>query len=119
TVHGEARTIAGDGAQFSDAFAPYQGHVYVVTLGAAPPPPPPPAAGLAVAFVTPDEGAGVTGTVTVDVAASGGTGGVTLDVAVDGTPLASNAVDSAVMRYELDTTGLADGPHTLTATVTD
>jgi hypothetical protein len=84
--------------------------VNVSNAGApAPPPPPPP---LAVTFTSPAAGATVSNTVTVGMSASGGSG-YTYRLAIDGGQVSTAA------SYSWNTTSVANGAHTLTATVTD
>ncbi|HEV8583703.1 MAG TPA: Ig-like domain-containing protein, partial [Methylomirabilota bacterium] len=73
---------------------------------------PPP---LTASFTAPAAGATVSGTVTVTMAASGGTAPYTYTLTVDGTQVAS----SGSTTYSWNTTGVADGSHTLGLTVTD
>ena len=67
---------------------------------------------LTIGFSSPAAGATVSGTVTVAVTASGGTG-LSYRLFVDGTQVAT------APSFSWNTTGVANGGHTLTATVTD
>jgi hypothetical protein len=83
-----------------------------ITIANGPPPPPPP---LAASFTSPADGATVSGTVTVGMAASGGTTPYTYTLTLDGAQVASGASAS----HAWDTTAVADGGHSLALTVTD
>jgi hypothetical protein len=67
---------------------------------------------LTVGFTSPAAGATVSGTVTVGLTAAGGSG-LTYRLAVDGVQVATSAA------YSWNTAGVANGSHTLTATVAD
>ena len=71
--------------------------------------------GLSVAITAPANGATVSGTVTVSMAASGGSGGYTYRLAVDG----ATAFTGTTPSFAWNTSGMAGGSHTLAATVTD
>lgn len=121
TVNAESRTLAPAGRSFTDSFGPYQAHVYVLgtggtggsgggTGGGGTPGAP------TVGFVNPAAGSTVSGSVTVTLAASGGTGsGYTYRLAVDG----ANVYTGANTTFSWNTTNVANGSRTLTATVTD
>ena len=118
TVNAENRTLSVSGRSFTDSFAPYQAHVYVLGTagtgggGGTPGGPGAPA----VSFVNPLAGGSVSGTTTVTLAGSGGTGsGYTYRLAVDGTSVytGTNAT------FGWNTTNVTNGSHTLTASVTD
>jgi Big-like domain-containing protein len=70
---------------------------------------------LAAMFVAPLNGTTVSGTVTVTMQASGGTAPYTYTLALDGVTLVSGASSS----YAWNTTGVANGAHTLSVTVRD
>jgi hypothetical protein len=106
------QTFALSGASWSDTFGPYQARIYVVTgAGAAPPPSP---TALSLAFTNPASGATVSGTTTVTMAATGGSG-YTFAAQLDGSAVYSGTNPS----FSWNTTAVANGAHTLTATVTD
>jgi hypothetical protein len=71
---------------------------------------------LTAAITAPAAGSTVTGTVDVTMSASGGTSPYRYTLAVDSTQLVANAASGTV---SWNTTGVANGAHTLTATVTD
>src|SRR5438093_518215 len=71
--------------------------------------------GLSVAITAPANGATVSGTVTVSMAASGGSGGYTYRLAVDG----ATAFTGTTPSFAWNTSGVAAGTHTLAATLTD
>lgn len=78
-------------------------------------PPPAPAPALAVSFGAPGSGATVSGTTNVSLAASGGSGsGYVYGLKIDGA-----AVTLSGASFSWNTTGVANGTHTLTASVTD
>ena len=108
TVNTERRALVPAGASFTDTFAPYQAHVYVVHSGAVSP--------LTAAFTSPAANATVSGSVPVTVTATGGSSpGYVYTIAVDGNPISTGAGSTVTWN----TTTVADGPHTLTVTVTD
>ncbi|MGH6691093.1 MAG: Ig-like domain-containing protein, partial [Gammaproteobacteria bacterium] len=121
TVSAENRTLAPSGNSFTDSFAPYQAHVYVLDTagsggsGSGGTTNPPPGGGsLTVAFANPQDGATVSGTATTTMSADGGSG-YTFRLAVDGTTVYTGANNS----FSWNTSAVANGSHTLTATVTD
>jgi PKD repeat protein len=66
------------------------------------------------------DGATVSGTTTVGMAASNAAAGsVTYVLKLDGTTISTQTVASATATYAWNTTGAANGSHTLTLTVTD
>src|SRR2546426_394120 len=71
--------------------------------------------GLSVAITAPANGATVSGTVTVSMAASGGSGGYTYRLAVEGATVFTGTTSS----FAWNTSGVAARAHTLAATVTD
>jgi hypothetical protein len=80
------------------------------------PAPPAPAGRPTVTILSPAPAATVSGTVTVSMSASGGSGGgYVFRLSVDGTAIYAGAGGST----SWNTTGLGNGVHTLTATVTD
>jgi hypothetical protein len=138
TVNAENRTLSASGTSFTDSFGPYQAHVYVLGTGGSGgtssgtssggtstggststgggTTTPPPAGAPTVTFANPAAGATVSNTTTVTIAASGGTGtGYTYRLAVDGT----NIYTGTNGTISWNTTNVANGSHTLTATVTD
>jgi len=72
-------------------------------------------AALSASITAPASGATVSGTVTVTASASGGTSPYSYAFSVDGTQVASGASAS----YAWNSTGVANGAHTLAVTVTD
>jgi hypothetical protein len=83
-----------------------------VSNSAAPP--------LIASIPSPAEGATVTGTTTVSMSASGASGSpTTFSLAVDGTTVSTQSVAGSTASYAWNTAGVANGPHTLTLTVTD
>jgi hypothetical protein len=118
----EARTVPvnADGRSFTDTWGgshstrqgqSRQAHIYRITAGGPPPPGP-----ITLSFTNPANGATVGGTITVSLAASGGTGTFTAyTVKADGTTIFSGASSA----FSWNTTSVANGAHTLTATVTD
>jgi hypothetical protein len=114
TVNGENRAVAASGATFSDTFAPYAAHVYVVD-NAYP--------SLAAAIAAPAEGTSVTSTVSIDATSTGGRPGPrTFTAAVAGpTSVApmTRTVNGTGTSFAWDTSGLANGAYTLTLTVSD
>ena len=80
-------------------------------LSSAPPAPP------TVSFSAPTSGATLFGTTPVQVSASASAGVANVTLAVDGT--LSNTLTAAPWTFNLDTTRLANGTHTLSATVYD
>ena len=104
TVHAEGRTVAPSGASFTDAFGPWQAHVYVIDT----------ALPLALRVVAPAAGQVLKGTVTVALEATGGAG-YRFDTSVDGTGIGSGTAATVAWN----TTNVADGAHVVAATVTD
>jgi hypothetical protein len=80
-----------------------------ITVNNAGAPTPPP---LALTFTSPGAGATVSNTVSVGLSATGGSG-YTYRLSIDGVQVATAA------SYTWNTTSVANGSHTLTATVTD
>jgi hypothetical protein len=119
TVNAENRALAASGNGFTDTFGPYAAHVYLIgnggTGGTPAPPPPSTPSNPTVAFTAPAPNATVGNTATVTLAASGGSGsGYTYTLKVDGA-----AITGTGPTFSWDTTKVANGAHTLTATVTD
>ena len=129
TVNAEGRTLAASGAGFTDSFGPFQAHVYVLGTGGSggtgstggtdrgdsDGPAPRPGA-PSVTFANPSAGASVSGTTTVTVAGSGGSGsGYTYRVHVGGATVYTGSNGT----FSWNTTNVANGTQTLTATVTD
>jgi hypothetical protein len=119
TEHRDGRRFPVSGSSWSDTFGPYDSRIYVIANGgpgggSGTPPPPPPAGSLGLAFVNPPAGATVSGTTTVTLTASGGSG-YTYRLAVDGTQVYVGTNPS----FAWNTTTVANGSHTLAATVTD
>jgi hypothetical protein len=116
TANAENRTVTASGSAFTDTFSPYQAHVYVIGTGGTgggggnsggP-------GGLTIGFANPTAGATVSGATTVTMTASGGSD-YTYNLAVDGTPVYTGANNG----FSWNTATVANGPHTLTATVRD
>jgi hypothetical protein len=108
SVNTENRALTAAGSTFTDTFAPYQAHVYVIYGGTGSP--------LTAAITAPTAGATVYGSVPIAASASGGAGsGYAYTIAVDGVTLATGSSPSVAW----DTRTVVDGPHTLTVTVTD
>jgi hypothetical protein len=115
TVNGEGRTLATAGNSFTDTFGPFQAHVYVLGSGGSTTPPPDPIPDpLGVTFANPANGATLSGTATVTMAATGGTG-YTYRVAANGQDVYTGTNAS----FSLNTANLANGSVTLSGTVTD
>jgi hypothetical protein len=121
TVNAENRTLGASGNAFTDAFGPYQAHVYVLGTGGSGGSgggggTPPPVGAPTASFTNPGAGASVSGMTTVTVTGSGGTGnGYAYQVNVDG----ANVYTGTNGTFGWNTTNVANGAHTLTATVTD
>ena len=112
TVNAESRTLSASGSSFSDTFAPFAAHVYLIGSDGTPTPTP---SNPTLSFTAPAANTTVSGPTTVTLAASGGSGsGYTYSLKVDGT-----AIAGAGPSYSWDTKTVTDGSHTLTATVTD
>ena len=103
-VNAQGRTLSLSGSQFTDRFEAHEAHVYVIEEPS-----------LTVAFAAPADGASVQGTVTVTAVATGGASGFVYTLSSDGAPIAGAGTGSAAW----DTWALANGPHTLAASVTD
>jgi hypothetical protein len=102
----DGRTLPVSGATWTDTFGPYEARIYRVS----------PRAQLTVGFTNPENGATVSGSTTVTMAASGGTGtGYGYRVAVDEAAVYSGTNAT----FSWNTTTTPSGPRTLTATVTD
>ncbi len=135
-LHLEHRAGVGDGQcrepdarpppgnSFTDSFGPYQAHVYVLGNGGASVPgggasgpgiPNSGAGAPTVAFVNPAEGATVSQTGTVTLAAAGGTGNYTYILAVNGTGVYTGTNPT----FSWNTKNFPNGPQQLTATVKD
>jgi hypothetical protein len=114
-VLGENRTITPNGASWTDDFGGSSslnmggkriGHIYKIT----------PAGGMSLVFTNPSNGATVSGTVNVCLAASGGSGTYTnYTVKLDGTTIYSGTNPC----FSWNTAGVSSGLHTLASTVTD
>jgi hypothetical protein len=77
-------------------------------------------AALTAAFTSPPEGATVSGTVAVGMAASGATGtSNTFTLTIDGTSVFSTTTAATTATYSWNTSLSGDGPHTLALTVRD
>jgi hypothetical protein len=117
-VNAEGRSLPVSGSTFSDTFGPYQAHVYVVgnggTAGGGGSGGTDPAGPLTVGFTNPPAGATVGGTTTVTMTAVGGSGYV-YNLAVGN----ANVYTGANNSFSWNTSMVADGSHTLTATVRD
>ncbi len=115
TVNAEGRTLAASGNNFTDTFGPSAAHVYVIGNGGGGGTPPPTPGNPTAAFTVPAPNATLSAVATVTVAASGGSGsGYSYTLKVDGT-----TVPGTGPTYSWDTKTIANGAHTLTATVTD
>jgi hypothetical protein len=95
--------------------APDYADIYSISVGAGATTPPPVTANPTLAFTNPASGATVSGTRTVTLAATGGAGGYTYSLAADGVTIYTGTNNT----MSWNTTGATDGPHALTATVTD
>lgn len=110
TVNAEGRTITPSGNSFTDSFGPNQAHVYVIQNPGSGGPGAP-----TLVFTNPANGATVSGTVPVSLAASGGTPPYTnYRVTANGTQIHSGPASS----FNWNTSG-ASGTYTLVGTVTD
>jgi len=108
TVNAEGRIIAPSGTTFTDAFGPYQAHVYVLGNVTGTP--------LTVSFTTPAANTTASATVPVTVSASGGSGsGYTYTIVADGGTISSGNSSSVLW----DTKTVANGPRALMVTVRD
>jgi hypothetical protein len=87
-----------------------------ITVSNAGSPPPPPPAALAAAVSAPASGSTVSGTVSVTISAQGGAPPYRYSVSAGGTPLASGSTSNTATW---DTTSIANGSQTVTATVVD
>src|SRR5438552_531104 len=117
TVNAENRTLTASGSSFTDSFGPYAAHVYVIGNGGTggTPDPPPTPSNPTVGFSAPAANSTVSKTATVTLAASGGSGSpYAYTLKVDGT-----TVPGTGPTFSWDTTTIANGGHTLTATATD
>src|SRR5947207_3113338 len=77
--------------------------------------------GMSATFTSPGEGATVTGAVPVGMSETGGTGTVTWTVRLDSgtTPIFTTSGTAATASFNWDTSGVAQGAHTLRLTVQD
>jgi hypothetical protein len=116
TVNAENRTLGASSSSFSDTFAPFAAHVYVIgNGGTGGGTTPPPATNPTVTFSAPASGATVSGTTTVTVAGAGGSGsGYTYTLTAG-----STAVTGTGPSFSWNTTTAPNGATTLTATVRD
>ncbi|HET7340911.1 MAG TPA: Ig-like domain-containing protein [Methylomirabilota bacterium] len=119
TVNAENRTLTASGSSFTDSYGPFAAHVYVIANGGTGGTGGPGGGTTAptVTFTNPAATTTtLTGTVTVTMAGSGGSGtGYTYTLAVDGTTVYNGTSGT----FSWNTTAIANGSHTLTATVTD
>jgi hypothetical protein len=91
-----------------------------VANGGTPPPPPPPPPSLTAAFSSPAEGATVGDTVTVGMSASGASGTpITFTLSVDGSQVFTTSGVATTASYAWNSSGVANGAHTLGLTVRD
>lgn len=75
---------------------------------------------LTASFTSPPDGAVVAGTQPVGMAVSGASGSSnTFTLAIDGTQVFTTTTSGTTASFSWNTTGWADGPHTLTLTVRD
>jgi hypothetical protein len=117
TVANGARTLIG---AVTDANGTTATATLPVTVSnTPPPPPPPPSTGFTVSFSYPTAGATVSGSQTVGLSTTAAWGqSKTFALAVDGASLTSQSTTGTTLWYTWDTTATANGPRTLTATVT-
>ena len=129
TVNAENRTLAASGNSFTDTFAPYQAHVYVIGnggsggtggggtggggtggggTGGTP-------TALTASIANPASGATLSGPVTVTMNATGGTAPYSYKLDVD----SGNVYTGTNNSFSLNTTSVTNGQHTLKATVSD
>jgi hypothetical protein len=106
------QTFSLSGASWSDTLGPYRAAIYIVQGAGTPPDSPGP--DLTLSITNPASGATVSGTTTVTMAATGGTG-YTYRLSVDGTTVYTGTNPS----FSWNTTTVADGSRTLSASVTD
>jgi hypothetical protein len=126
-VHAEGRSVSAGGTSFTDAFAPYQAHVYIIASGGsagAPAPAPSPAAPtgtLKVLFTSPGQGATVSGNVPVNVWVEGHTGASNqFSLMVDGKAVGTTQTTAGThVVFSWPSGSIPDGAHTLAATVKD
>jgi hypothetical protein len=79
-----------------------------------------PASVLSLGINAPSDGQSVTGTLEIDLLATAGAAAVeSVDIVVDGSPVGNATSQGLSFSYELDTTQLSDGTHSLGAAVTD
>ena len=77
-------------------------------------------ASMTASFTAPPEGATLSGTTTVRMAAAGATVlPVTFTLAIDGRTVSTQTVSGTAAQHRLHTRKLSNGPHTLTLTVKD
>jgi PKD repeat protein len=83
--------------------------------------PPPPPTALRASFTAPGSGSTVSGTALVSMAVTGATTPTTLKLTVCGATadLSNQTLSGTVATHDWVTSGVPDGTHTLTATVTD
>jgi len=111
TLTATVRDAAGKTGSFSV-------NVTVQNAGSPPPPPPPPS-GLTAAISSPAEGATVSGTVTVGMAAGGGTAPYRYTLQVDGAQVFTTTSSSGTASFAWNTASSTNGSHTLRLVVTD
>jgi hypothetical protein len=80
---------------------------------------PPPGSALTASFSSPADGATVTGTVTVGMAASGGTAPYTYTLQIDGTQVFTTTTSALTASTSWNTTTYSNASHTLRLTVRD
>jgi hypothetical protein len=106
-------TQTSDGVHVLEAKAPGVVDTISVTVDNGGPPPPPPNEAPVVTITNPTEGSEVSDTVTITVTVDDDQDTLVSDIYIDGTFVAT------ANSYNWDTTGYADGAHTIYAEATD
>jgi len=96
----------------------YTSNAVTVTVSNAPPPPPPDTTPPSVSITSPGNGQTVSGTVTVTAGASDNVGVVGVQFRIDGANVGAEDT-SAPYSVSWNTTGAANGSHTITAIARD